>query len=352
MSRMPPVSQSNRILWIDVVKGLTLFLVILHHAHQHLAWAGVTSYETSRLNNVLGLARMPLFFALSGYLSASILRRSWRELLTRRVMLFFHIFLIWTAVTLVVQHVILDTKRTGLPGPDEMLLLLGRSLYDPPGSLWFIWALTLYFLIARLTPALWRPIVGVISLLGSTFAFSQLHGLSYPQKATLSYAPFFLFAAFYGHQIYALLLRHPRLSLLLASGVTAAGLAFLALAGDTEGMGRGALRLLTGIGALILLAALLSQVAKLPVVRDAGLVLGQNSLKIYVIHSLLISLMVTGYVWLASGLPAFRFWAALPLGIVAAIASLWLARGFEAMGAGWLFALPKRLKPADERLAP
>lgn len=336
-------TDTGRIVWIDVVKGLTLFLVVLHHAHQYLAWTGVSTYTTYRLNNVIGLARMPLFFAISGYLAMSVIRRPMGETLSRRIMLFLHIFLIWSLITLAVEYFRLGVLQGGsLPDLQTMALRLVRSLYDPPGSLWFIWALALYFLAARLIPRKCWPIGLGVSLILAAFAFSQTYAFSYPHKAALSYAPFFLAFAFYGREIYSLILRNLRLSLGLALGMAIGGTAFIAAFGDSEGMGRGLLRLLAGIGAMIVLAALLSQARAVSFVRRLGTSLGQNSLKIYVIHSLLISLIVEAYVRAGAGLPAFSLWAALPLALCATALSLWMARGLEALGAGWLFALPKR----------
>ncbi|KFI27093.1 hypothetical protein CG51_11270 [Haematobacter missouriensis] len=343
MSQPFSPTDKTRIVWIDVVKGLTLFLVVLHHSHQYLAWAGVSTYTTYRLNNVIGLARMPLFFAISGYLAMSVIRRPLREVLSRRIMLFLHIFLVWTLITLAVEYFRLGILQGGpLPDIETMALRLVRSLYDPPGSLWFIWGLALYFLAARLIPQRGRLIGLGVSLILATFAFSQTYEFSYPHKAALSYAPFFLAFAFYGREIYSLILSNLRLFLGLALGMAIGGTAFIAAYGDSEGMGRGLLRLMAGIGAMVLLAALLSQAGAVSFLRGLGITLGQNSLKIYVIHSLLISLIVETYVWAAAGLPAFSLWAALPLALFATALSLWMARGLEALGAGWLFSLPKR----------
>ena len=74
----------ERHYWIDMVKGLTIILVVFHHGFMGVSSAGLVSGTLMNFYSLTKPIRMPLFFMVSGFLllvrfvtlSSSFLTRS------------------------------------------------------------------------------------------------------------------------------------------------------------------------------------------------------------------------------------------------------------------------------------
>lgn len=151
----------ERLDWADIAKGMSIILVVMMHSTlgvQHAAGA------TGWLGPVVAFAqpfRMPAFFLLAGFFFASMLGRSWRDVIDRRVLGYVWVLLLWSFILALLRG---DVLQAVLAGEAVRSALL--HLVEPNGALWFLHALALFALAAKLTariPAL--PLLGAAALL-------------------------------------------------------------------------------------------------------------------------------------------------------------------------------------------
>jgi uncharacterized membrane protein YcfT len=138
--------QTDRTLWIDAAKGLCIILVVLFHSTLgvekdlgHLTW----------MHTVIEWAkpfRMPDFFLISGLFLSARIARPWREFLDAKVWHFAYFYVLWFHI-----HFGLRLKGTiNEAGIDGALRQYLEAYIDPFGSLWFIYLLAVFCIVAKL----------------------------------------------------------------------------------------------------------------------------------------------------------------------------------------------------------
>lgn len=139
----------SRLDWADIAKGIGIILVVMMHSTlgvQRVADA------TGFLDPLVAFAqpfRMPAFFLIAGFFFAPALRRSWREVIDRRVLNLVHVLLVWTLILFVAKGGVL-----ALSSGREAALAFALAFIEPNGALWFLHALALFALVARATARL------------------------------------------------------------------------------------------------------------------------------------------------------------------------------------------------------
>ena len=190
-------SPRPRIEWVDVGRGLAICLVVLYHA---ASW--LDSDWWNRANLIVSSLRMPLFFALSGLFASKWLTFSWRRLFQGKVRLFVWVFLIWS----VIGSCAFTVGVRVLKGQGSFMGTLVPILLSPVMprlELWFIWALALFFCLAKLTRHVDPRIQLVVAGIGSAIALSGWNSPSQGWDGSVKYYFFFL-VGLYGR---ALILR-------------------------------------------------------------------------------------------------------------------------------------------------
>lgn len=131
---------TSRIAWIDLVKATSVVLVVLMHSGDLLARM-VGSTETVqfwwRVNDTLEPLRMPIFFVVSGMMAASAVTRNWR-LNTIRTTGMVYLYLLWSGILFATLYL------TGARDFDVV-----QKLAQASSGYWYLYALVLFFLIAR-----------------------------------------------------------------------------------------------------------------------------------------------------------------------------------------------------------
>ncbi|MEZ5184809.1 MAG: acyltransferase family protein [Candidatus Nanopelagicales bacterium] len=131
----------QRIEWIDLVKAVSVLLVVFMHASNTLVDLGGTSPVTTALqyfNHLVEPMRMPAFFLVSGMLAASAIHRPWRAT-TRRTTGMIYLYVTW--MLLFFGFIALFGASVTGPGSS---ILFARSGY------WYLYAMALFFVLARL----------------------------------------------------------------------------------------------------------------------------------------------------------------------------------------------------------
>ena len=189
MSATKPAAE--RIVWVDTGRGIAILLVALFHSANWLLGAGFDIPYWREINDALSSMRMPLFFVLSGLFAPKWLLKPWRDLWTVKVRLYLWVFLLWEVVGSIVFLLGQTMKGEGF-GLRQAVLGLIVSPVLPRFELWFIWALSIFFVVAKLSrrvdPRLQLVIAGAVSLV----ALSGFETANVGWSGSLKYYFFFL----------------------------------------------------------------------------------------------------------------------------------------------------------------
>ncbi|MFC3999042.1 acyltransferase family protein [Nocardiopsis sediminis] len=164
-----PAGQTGRLEWADVAKGVCILLVVLWHVimkhYLQVGWNIALPFPGlwGAAGEIFLPLRMPLFFAISGFFAASALSRPWRVIGRSKVANFLYLYALWLLIHTAVLAFVpdFDTAHAGTLG--ELLAQLTIS----PTNLWYLYALAVYFVLAKLA----RPIPAP-AVLAAAFALS------------------------------------------------------------------------------------------------------------------------------------------------------------------------------------
>ncbi|WP_091229830.1 acyltransferase family protein [Microbacterium sp. 3J1] len=142
-----PVKQ--RIDWVDAGRGLAIALVVLFHSTNWLGEAGFGIAGWDFFDETIASIRLPLFFTMSGLFAVKWMRASWRDLWASKVSLFVWVFAVWSIIA--TFSFMLGLNLQGQEGNylGQLKDLVWAPLL-PRFELWFIWALAIFFVVAKL----------------------------------------------------------------------------------------------------------------------------------------------------------------------------------------------------------
>jgi uncharacterized membrane protein YcfT len=147
---MPSSLAKPRVDWVDTAKGICIILVVMMHSTLGVEKAaGAMSW----LNGFIEWARpfrMPDFFMISGLFLASRIDRPWRQYLDGKVLHFVYFYVLWMTIQLAAKSGPLLADG----GASALLQLWALGLVEPFGTLWFIYMLAIFFVVAKLARAL------------------------------------------------------------------------------------------------------------------------------------------------------------------------------------------------------
>jgi uncharacterized membrane protein YcfT len=276
----------SRLKWADVARGGAMMLVVLAHTLQLMEVGGWNLGWLDTLNVFLTAIRMPLFFLISGVFAVSAVRRGWGGLWRSRLALLIYIYILWSLIRAI--------WFTFVPWPlsdTHPWIALAVSPVWPTTGLWFLFALVLYLVVARLTAAwpLWLPLVLAGSLsVAAAYDVIPTGGNGVWRSVAL-YLFFFLLGVRLPDLWKAIAERSTVLLLLPAVVVIPLGFfVFTKLPDAAEGVARVVLSVVC-VAACIVVA---SMIAKVRWLRAPFLAIGTRTLPIYVTHAILLSVLV------------------------------------------------------------
>lgn len=295
-----------------------------------------------KLNGFVIPLRMPVFFLVSGMLAASQLRRSWKDLLTGRVLTLGYVLVLWSVAQIIAGPVL--TGVTWSHAWNE----LARFMVLPRSVLWFLWALIIYLVIARLARP-WRMALIATSAALSLIAFGlDEDAAPFSYLGTLRFAPFFFIGIFFSAEIRAWA-EKPQPLVVGALGTLFVLLFLLTYKEIVPSQAFGAVRFtraIVGASFAVTASVLLCRWSWL---RAVPMWIGRRTLEVYVAHSLALSLMVT--IIGADSLGAYQVIWVPAFTLAAVAASLALKVAAERVGAYWMYAPPSRLRQWTKRRA-
>jgi uncharacterized membrane protein YcfT len=143
---MPIRIDDTRVAFVDVAKGLCILLVVMMHATLGVEKA---TGETTLISGFIEWAkpfRMPDFFLISGLFLAARINRPWRSYLDSKVVYFAYFYALW----LTIQFALKAPGMIAENGLEATAWSYLGGLVQPWGTLWFIYMLALFFVVAKL----------------------------------------------------------------------------------------------------------------------------------------------------------------------------------------------------------
>jgi uncharacterized membrane protein YcfT len=337
-----------RLEWADAAKGVCIALVVLHHlvtkSYDQLMPEGLVGSVWLATTEWLTPLRMPLFFVISGMFAASAVHRPWRAVARRRIATPYYLYVVWLLI-----HAVVFSFATALPmNRTQSLSELVGDLAVASTQLWYLYALAVYFVLAKLLSTLDRRWV-----LGCAAAVSAITSLlpveAANRESVLQHFVYFLAGVLLPGLVRGIAeVRSRHLTPALTAGVVVAATGSAAL-----GLPESAATLLVSLAGVplairLMAAATTRQWFAVPVAE-----LGRRTLPVYVMHVPLLSLLhhVVVPLWdeptTATGAAAAAIY---PIVATAAVigACLLLHSVLVRGGLGLLFTLPARSEHGDE----
>ncbi|MET7710484.1 acyltransferase [Micromonospora sp. NPDC005413] len=330
--------------WADAAKGVCIILVVLWHVivkdYLQIDWhLGV---PVPGLWGTLGEQflplRMPLFFTISGVFAANATQRPWRVVARSRIAGFLYLYVVWLLI-----HTAILAAAPELP-TDRATSALGllEQLTITPSNLWYLYALALYFTIAKATRRMPRALVLVPAAVLSAVAAAGLLDTPGNRAGLYQNLVFFLAGLYLRPQIHQWAATASRRRLVLVSGAYVLALAAMAVAGAQQLFG---VWMVVSVVAVAFGITAAARLARWPAVSDPLSGLGRITLPIYVIHMPVLALLhrlllvpISGLDRPAQGLIVLGYPIVLT-GLVTGL-SLAIHSALLAVRARWLFALP------------
>ncbi len=171
-------SAKPRVDWVDAAKGLTMTLVVMKHATYNDAVAlNHVPYLFNILCEFTIPFRMPLFFLVAGLFAMRALKSDLRSFIDGKVLHFVYFYLLWSVIQIGLKIVLPHDSEWAVTYKDLLLIP-----FEPFGLLWFIYELSIFFVLMRLMRDVAKPVVIGLAL---TLYFSNLNtGWTIPDEFT------------------------------------------------------------------------------------------------------------------------------------------------------------------------
>ena len=278
---------TGRLVWADAAKGLCIVLVVLHHLttkHYDLLVPDGTLVDGFwlTLTDALRPVRMPLFFLISGMFAAGAVRRPWRDVVRRKVATPYYLYVVWLPI-----HAVLFSVLTVLPmNRTRSWTELAGDLLLASTGLWYLYALALYFVLAKLLLPL-DPRLLLAGAAAASASASLLPIVAANRESLLQHFVFFLvgvLAPGLAGRVVRLPGRHVTTAL-------AAGSVLVAVAAARAGVPQSITTLLVSVlGVPLAIRLVAAACASTRFARAAG-ALGRQTLPVYVLHVPLLALV-------------------------------------------------------------
>lgn len=332
---MPP---QTRIEWLDIAKGLSIILVVVYHTLLYLNFHDMAPGIYTKISNIMTPIRMPLFFAVSGFLAASAMRATWPDFLRKKIWTFVWLFAVWSTMRWLYFRYVQTNGLVPDEGSDPYQLV--EMWWAPNTGIWFIWALAIFMTATKLLSSAPRlPVIAAAAVLSALTFGGHLPVDLFTHRNVLQYFVFFLFGCWYGRTFATMLTERP---LPFAAGGFLA-FVLLILSRDTlQTLEPGIWAFISSAAGLAWLCGTAVLMSRFGALRATFSYFGRNTLPVYVTHVMLVS-GIAGLLAVKTGPDVATGYIAAPLLVITAIAlSLAIKAAADRSGAGWLYAPPAR----------
>ena len=192
-----PAEAKKRIEFIDLAKGLCIFLVVLAHVMSSF------DLENYPLRDAMGMFRMPLYFFLSGLFFSTY--ENYRGFLKRKTNKLLIPFLAWYLLTVAIPvNIAALLGKNGYGGFQSLIDFIWPERIFYNGAIWFLWGLFImnnifygiYLLSRRLSQKHMVALICLFSLLVGCAGYALFRPLRINLPANIDSAmtalPFFV----------------------------------------------------------------------------------------------------------------------------------------------------------------
>ena len=167
--------------WINLAKGICIVLVVMMHTA-----LGVEKVlgQTGVLHSLVAWTkpfRMPDFFLLSGYLAGSVSALSWRSFIDRRILHYAYFYVLWLAILTG-----LKLATDGMLSIDGFARAFAFGFVEPFSTLWFIYILPFFMLVARFARGWLAWVIGLIAAALHVWAAAYPDGGAYAMSSQVT----------------------------------------------------------------------------------------------------------------------------------------------------------------------
>ena len=326
--RMPP----GRVAWADLAKAVSILLLV--------AWT--TLGDSIYLNEMLLFLRMPLFFFVSGLFAYKMITRTdFGTFLRDRIGNLLYLYALWATMLFLARDVALHLVQ-GRP------LDIGRQVaifWNPELNLWFLYALAIAFVLARLLRdvPVWIVLVASVAIYLVLVSSGNWRHMPFLERLARLF-PFFWIGLTASPLVTHLVERHHRLWPLFLALFFA--LAWLVYGSPLRAVGPLTFAIsLIGIGGLLMLTRQLSDFSWTWPLSA----IGASTLAIYVMHKIVLFYADYAMGLVGIDIPGFDALKVIPVVIFCVVFGRWaLGRSWAA----WLFQAPWVVRAAKSpRLA-
>lgn len=317
---------TERIGWVDLLRGVVVVLLLLWHASSLPAYLGWDMPVWLFLVNEIFLPwRMPALMFLSGMLLTRALRKNLLDYYRGKARTLLWPYLVWSALYLLT-----------FPFPDGSIV--SPRSWIATGYLWFIFFLLAYAVVAPLATRLAWPIVILPAAMISAVEGDSMLG-------KMSFFAVFFFGGYFLARVMPGILRARAVWVLALSGVTVvftvASVTLSAASG--EHFFQFSIITAPAVCAMILLTAIVaSRIAPAVASTNVGRYIawmGRNSIVFYLAH--FPAMVAVGQIATALHVPLGLWLVAANL-VVGLLVSSVLARHSSRFPVAWLFRIPRR----------
>jgi len=148
--------QAGRVDWVDYAKGFCIVMVVMMHSTLGVELAAGREGWMHAVVEFARPFRMPDFFLISGLFLARVIDRDWRDYLDRKVVHFAYFYVLWVTIQFALKAPMF-AQEIGWRGAGLAYL---EAFIEPFGTLWFIYLLPIFFVVAKATrgwpwPVIW-----------------------------------------------------------------------------------------------------------------------------------------------------------------------------------------------------
>ena len=139
--------RSTRIDWVDYAKGICIVMVVMMHS---VLGVELAAGQPGFMHIFVAFAkpfRMPDFFLISGLFLSVVIDRDWRTYLDRKVVHFAYFYVLWVTI----QFGFKAPSFAAETSWTHAGFLYLESFIEPFGTLWFIYLLPVFFVVAKAT---------------------------------------------------------------------------------------------------------------------------------------------------------------------------------------------------------
>jgi uncharacterized membrane protein YcfT len=320
---------AGRIDWVDYAKGICIVMVVMMHS---VLGVELAAGQTGFIHPLVAFAkpfRMPDFFLISGLFLSVVIDRDWRTYLDRKVVHFAYFYVLWVTIQFGFKAPGFAAE-TGWPHVGFMYL---ESFIEPFGTLWFIYLLPVFFVVAKVTRRM-PPLMiwGVAALLEMAHIATGWTVIDEFGARFVYFYSGYLFA----HHVFALSDRARAWPALALAGLAAWALinGGLVVSGFSEWPLISLVLGLAGACAIVTMGTMLARAHRLNFLRTCG----EHSIVIYL--AFFLPMAATRTLLLRAGPIHDIGTISLVVTIVGVVGALLLWRVALAVGANFLFERP------------